>query len=171
MTISRTPTDPPVHPQPLQVAPSKRVDLTITSHAMPPRRKLDLPAQGNDFSNSSQGCFECAICMDQIPADTIPRIDSCRHAFCRECLRGHVTARLDERRYPIFCPTCTAAPTKGKGKGKVGGTCVAREMCCFDSFLEVSLALAQNLGLTDSQYNIWIEMELAPFSILLHCRR
>jgi hypothetical protein len=51
--------------------------------------------------------------------DSIARIDSCGHTFCRECLRGHVAARIDEHRYPVLCPTCSA--DKDKGKGKAGG--------------------------------------------------
>jgi len=64
--------------------------------------------------------FECCICMDEMPVDSIARIDSCGHTFCRDCLRGHVKARLEERRFPILCPTCTA--DEGKGKRKAGGT-------------------------------------------------
>lgn len=63
--------------------------------------------------------FECCICMDEMPVDSIARIDSCGHNFCRDCLRGHVKARLEERKFPILCPSCTA--DEGKGKGKVGG--------------------------------------------------
>jgi len=36
---------------------------------------------------------------------------------------------------------------------------------------EVSQSLVLNLGLTDEQFRIWTEMELASFSILLHCRK
>jgi hypothetical protein len=63
--------------------------------------------------------FECCICMDEMPEDSIARIDSCGHTFCRDCLRGHVKARLEERKFPILCPTCTA--DDGKGKRKAGG--------------------------------------------------
>jgi hypothetical protein len=66
--------------------------------------------------------FECCICMDEMPVYSIARIDSCGHIFCRECLRGHVVARLEERKFPILCPTCTV--DKRKRKGKVGGTCL-----------------------------------------------
>ena len=50
--------------------------------------------------------------MEEMPDDSIARPDPCGHAFCRECLRGHVAARLIEHRFPILCPTCTAS--KGK---------------------------------------------------------
>jgi hypothetical protein len=78
-----------------------------------------LPVQCAEPTKSAQCLFECSICIDEMPLGSIARIDSCGHTFCRECLRGHVTARLDERRFPILCPTCTA--NKSKGKGKTGG--------------------------------------------------
>jgi len=81
-----------------------------------------LSAQRTEFVESARGWFECGICMEEMPMDSIAIIDSCGHSFCRECLRRHVAARLDEHRFPILCPTCTAG--KGKGKGKTGGTCV-----------------------------------------------
>jgi Ring finger domain len=80
-----------------------------------------LSAQRIELARSAQRLFKCDICMEEIPEDSIARPDSCGHTFCRECLRGHVTARLDEHRFPILCPTCTA--NKGKGKGSVGGAC------------------------------------------------
>ena len=72
--------------------------------------------------------FECCICMDEMPVYSAARIDSCGHIFCRECLRGHVVARLEERKFPILCPTCTV--DKCKRKGKVGGTCLLRIHIC-----------------------------------------
>jgi hypothetical protein len=59
--------------------------------------------------------------MDDTPEDSIARPEPCGHPFCRDCLRGHVSARLEEHRFPILCPTCTAST--GKGKGVTGGTC------------------------------------------------
>ena len=37
--------------------------------------------------------------------------------------------------------------------------------------LEVSQALALDLGLTDEQFSIWTEMEMVTFSVLLSCRK
>lgn len=128
ISISYTPRDPPVYIQSPQAAAPKHKGGR--SHAVRLHRAFDegraAPAQRNEIVEHTQDSFECPICMDEIPANSSARIDSCGHAFCRECLRGHVTARLDERRFPILCPTCTCPVTKGKGKGKIGGTCVAR---------------------------------------------
>jgi hypothetical protein len=117
--------------------------------------------------------FECGICMEEMPEDSIARPDPCEHAFCRECLREHVTARLDEHRFPILCPTCIAG--KGKGKGAAGGTCYELTVnlvtiSCYVC-LEVSRCLALDLGLNNVQYSIWTEMEMAPFSVLLCCQK
>jgi hypothetical protein len=132
-----------------------------------------LSAQRAELAKSTQRLFECGICMEEMPDDSIARPNPCGHAFCRECLRGHVTARLDEHRFPILCPTCTAG--KGKGKETAGGTCCERTVnlviiSCYVS-LEVSQSLALDLGLTDEQYSIWTEMEMVSFSVLLYCRK
>jgi hypothetical protein len=123
--------------------------------------------------SSPRRLFECGICMEEMPDDSIARPDPCGHTFCRECLRQHVTTRLDEHRFPILCPTCTAG--KGKGKEAVSGTCCERTVNLFivscNVCLEVSQSLALDLGLTDEQYSIWTEMEMAPFSVLLYCRK
>ena len=94
-------------------------------YAMRLQREFDdedraLSVQRTQLTQSAQRLFGCSICMEEMPVDSIARIDSCGHTFCRECLRGHVSARIDEHRFPVICPTCTA--NKGKGKGKVGGT-------------------------------------------------
>src|SRR6266702_4120615 len=72
------------------------------------------------LSKTVQQVFQCGICMEDMPEDSVARPDPCRHAFCRECMRGYVSTRLEEHRFPILCPTCTAG--KGKGKGVTGGT-------------------------------------------------
>jgi Ring finger domain len=95
------------------------------SYAMRLQREFDeenraLSAQRTDLAKSAQRVFKCSICMEEMPVDSIARVDTCGHTFCRECLREYVATRLDEHRFPILCPTCTA--NKGKGKGKTGGT-------------------------------------------------
>jgi hypothetical protein len=94
------------------------------SHALHLQREYDaedraLAAQRNELSKAARRVFRCGVCMDEMPEDSMACPDSCGHMFCRECLRGHVSARLEEHRFPILCPTCTAG--KGKGKGVTGG--------------------------------------------------
>jgi hypothetical protein len=79
-----------------------------------------LSAERIKLSRTIQTVFECGVCMEEMPEDSVARPDPCRHAFCRDCMRGYVSARLEEHRFPILCPTCTAS--KGKGKGVTGGT-------------------------------------------------
>ena len=132
-----------------------------------------LSVQRAELANSTQRLFECGICMEEMPDDSIARPDPCGHTFCHECLRGHVTTCLSERRFPILCPTCTAG--KGKGKEAVGGTCCERTInlviILYYVSLEVSQSLALDLELTDEQYSIWTEMELVSFFVLLYCRK
>jgi hypothetical protein len=122
-----------------------------------------LSAQRAELSNSIRQLFECSICMEERPGDSIVSIDSCGHKFCRECLRGHVTALLDKYRSPILCPACTA--TIGKGKGKAGGANLLQTVCCppsRDISSVVLQSLAINLGLTDEQFSIWASAIINP---------
>ena len=50
--------------------------------------------------------FQCGICLDDHPEDSVARIGQCRHPFCRDCLREYVRSKLSEHIYPIFCPIC-----------------------------------------------------------------
>ncbi|SRR6266702_74725 len=126
------------------------------------------------LSQTVQRVFMCGICMEEMPEDSVARPDPCGHAFCRECMRGYVSTRLEEHRFPILCPTCTAG--KGEGKGGTGGTRTFSSPSSELSWhgmnvVEVSQTLALDLGLTDEQFVIWTEMEMGPFSVLLHCRK
>ena len=80
-----------------------------------------LSAQGEEVAKSTQRLFMCGICLEEMPNDLIARPDPCGHTFCRECLHEHVITRLNERRFPVICPSCAAS--NGKGKGLAGGTC------------------------------------------------
>ena len=82
-----------------------------------------LSAQRTELAKSAQRLFECGICLEEMPDDSIARPDPCGHTFCRECLRGHVAARINEHRFPVLCPSCTANKDKEKGEA---GTCRER---------------------------------------------
>ena len=110
--------------------PSGRDDsLDSVLYAMRLQHEFDkedraLAAQRAELAKSAQRLFECGICLEKMPVDSVARLDPCEHTFCRECLRRHVSARIDEHRFPVLCPSCTA--DKGKGKEAVGGTCRER---------------------------------------------
>ena len=97
-----------------------------------------LSVQRIQLARSAQRLFECSICMEEMPVDSIARIDFCGHAFCRECLRGGVRARIDDHRFPVLCPISNA--NKSKGKGKAGGAYRSVRWCHLThvTFLKVS---------------------------------
>jgi hypothetical protein len=61
-----------------------------------------------------QRVFDCGVCLDTLPEESIARIDPCGHSFCRECVRGLVASQIELRRYPVLCPTCTAEPENNR---------------------------------------------------------
>jgi hypothetical protein len=127
--ITLTPDHLPVHSQSSQSwAPPGTDNISFAMHL---RHEFDeedraLSAQRTEFVESARGSFECGVCMEETLVDSIAIIDACGHSFCRECLLRHVTARLDEHRFPVLCPTCTAG--EGKGKGKTSGTCICLQI-------------------------------------------
>ena len=49
--------------------------------------------------------FSCAICMEEQPVDN--RVDlGCKHPICRDCVRGHISSKIEEHRFPVLCPVC-----------------------------------------------------------------
>ena len=59
-----------------------------------------------------QATFQCSICMDEVSEEDIAKIDGCMHIMCRTCLRGFVSSKIQEHRYPILCPVCIAETDK-----------------------------------------------------------
>jgi hypothetical protein len=71
-----------------------------------------LAAERAGLAAGQQRVFDCGVCMDTLPEDSIARIEPCGHPFCMECIRGFIVSKIESRRFPVLCPTCTA----GKGK-------------------------------------------------------
>ncbi|KAF7983404.1 hypothetical protein HWV62_22429 [Athelia sp. TMB] len=62
-----------------------------------------------------QRLFTCGVCFDEQPEDFITRIDTCDHQFCRDCIQGHVKSKLQERRFPVMCPSCMTSQSGAPG--------------------------------------------------------
>ena len=119
-----------------------------------------------------QATFQCSICMDDLPEDDVAKVDDCVHTMCRSCLREFVSSKIREHRYPIFCPMCTISV---ESKGKPGGrhhVCYpfVDDVKCF-RFVVISRLLIEQLGVSEEQSQILTEMELAEFTVQIHCRK
>ncbi|GJE84054.1 RING-type domain-containing protein [Phanerochaete sordida] len=95
--------------------------------------------------------FLCNICFDRHSLEDVAQVDGCDHMFCRDCIRAYVATQLAQRVYPIVCPLCSA--------NKSGG-----------SLSVIGDAFVQQIGLSEALYAIFVELQMAPFSILLRCR-
>ena len=62
-----------------------------------------------------QRLFTCGVCFDEQPEDFITRIETCDHQFCRDCIQGHVKSKLQERRFPVMCPSCMTSQSGAPG--------------------------------------------------------
>jgi len=111
-----------------------------------------LRAQMEELVMATQRQFQCRVCLDEHPEDYIARLEPCGHSFCRNCIRDLVISKITENRYPVFCPVCMTET----GEGDPG---------------VVTTNLVQQIGITEAQYTTWVELEMAEFSMLLHCRK
>ncbi|KAG8895669.1 hypothetical protein FRB99_000391, partial [Tulasnella sp. 403] len=59
---------------------------------------------------TAQKQFDCKICLDKHPLDSLAVLEGCDHEFCRECLKNYVSTSLKEMKFPIPCPVCTTDP-------------------------------------------------------------
>ncbi|KAI6020284.1 hypothetical protein BKA83DRAFT_689605 [Pisolithus microcarpus] len=119
------------------------------------QRKFDaedtgLRRQHADLSCHTQAIFKCGICLEEYPEDDAARVEDCHHMVCRSCLKDYVRGKIADHRFPVLCPICTAEDRRAG---------------------EISGLLVEQLGITEEEHGIWIEMELSQFSILLHCRK
>jgi len=64
--------------------------------------------QQAELETHFQARFHCGICLEECPEDDAARVDGCKHMVCRSCMKGFITAKIAEHRFPIMCPICTA---------------------------------------------------------------
>ncbi|GJE84050.1 RING-type domain-containing protein [Phanerochaete sordida] len=95
--------------------------------------------------------FMCGICLDHHSHEDVAQVDGCGHMFCRDCIRAHVATQLAQRLHPIVCPLCSAEKSD------------ADPAVLSDEFV-------QQVGLSEGEYATFVELQMASFSMLLHCR-
>jgi Ring finger domain len=89
-----------------------------------------LAAERAELAVAAQRLFDCGVCMDTLPEDTVAHIKPCGHPFCRDCVRGLIVSQIESRRFPVLCPTCTAEP--GNNSESIGSMCELCWMTIFD---------------------------------------
>ncbi|KAH7883133.1 hypothetical protein F5I97DRAFT_182403 [Phlebopus sp. FC_14] len=109
-----------------------------------------LVVQRDELLQNAQRRCHCGICLEDFPEDDAVRIEHCGHELCMDCARGHVFSKIEEHRFPVLCPLCTVDHAKRDPS-------------------TISRSVVQLLGVSEKQYETWIEMEMAQFSTLIHC--
>jgi hypothetical protein len=100
---------PLVHPQPFHVKAAVPPDIGITRlrHGSDEDDRA-LREQSTGRTNRDRPMFECCICTEEIPVDSIEHPDS----------RRHLAALFDDYEFIILCPACNATNCE-----RAGGTC------------------------------------------------
>ncbi|KAG8907520.1 hypothetical protein FRC01_007654, partial [Tulasnella sp. 417] len=99
-----------------------------------------------------QKTFNCPICMEKCPEDGLAKLVGCEHQYCRDCLRGHIESCLEEKKFPVPCPLCMT--DEKRAEEDWGG---------------LTLEVMETLGVSQEKYDIWLNFEIAKYSILLDC--
>jgi hypothetical protein len=94
--------------------------------------------------------FECVICMDHHPLEEIAVVEPCGHQYCRDTLRQYIITKLQENWFPVLCPICMSNEKNLKPSALTG-------------------ALAEEVGLSEDEFAVWISFEIAPFAIRVEC--
>ncbi|EFO88728.1 hypothetical protein CRE_06578 [Caenorhabditis remanei] len=53
-----------------------------------------------------QQMVECQLCCEFFPPDNFRELTNCRHSFCKNCTRRHITYCIVENRIEVPCPGC-----------------------------------------------------------------
>lgn len=65
-----------------------------------------LRAQAESLLSEVPKTFHCGICLEDENEYMVARFESCKHPFCRDCVRDYIRSKLGENRFPILCPSC-----------------------------------------------------------------
>ena len=138
------------------------------------QRKFDeedsrLRAEREALTTVQPSIFTCAVCTEEYPEDFVARVPDCDHGFCRECLKTYAVSKLEEHRFPILCPSCVADNT-GKPPGGEWHFPLADAELKTDPLEAITGSLITDVGISQHYFQIFEELQMSCFSILIHCR-
>jgi len=57
-------------------------------------------------SKESESTYECPLCLISQPIENFPRLTTCHHLSCHDCLYQYLTIEITESRVNVTCPEC-----------------------------------------------------------------
>ncbi|KAG1655249.1 E3 ubiquitin-protein ligase RNF19A [Nymphon striatum] len=63
----------------------------------------------NENASESRKFLECPLCLIELPIENFPKISTCRHRSCCNCLQQYLSIEISESRVNIACPVCVEA--------------------------------------------------------------
>ncbi|KAM9108213.1 E3 ubiquitin-protein ligase RNF19B isoform 3-T5 [Megaptera novaeangliae] len=112
--------EPPPPAAPPPIAPAPAAAQAPPPEALPAEPAAEAEAEaaatagpGLDDEEAVEGGgsgpeeVECPLCLVRLPPERAPRLLSCPHRSCRDCLRHYLRLEISESRVPISCPECS----------------------------------------------------------------
>ncbi|XP_057641181.1 E3 ubiquitin-protein ligase RNF19B isoform X3 [Chionomys nivalis] len=104
---------PPAAPPPPAPAPVEAQAPPMEALPAEPavEAEAEAAAAGPEEDEATEGGgaeeVECPLCLVRLPPERAPRLLSCPHRSCRDCLRHYLRLEISESRVPISCPECS----------------------------------------------------------------
>ncbi|KAF9054462.1 hypothetical protein BJ165DRAFT_1306121, partial [Panaeolus papilionaceus] len=94
----------------------------------------------------------CGICHEMHPISDVTNLLGCSHSYCNECLQQLVRSKLQDGRYPIFCPECHVDRSRSVKT-------------------QIDQGVIEKLQLEKSLMDRLSDLQLISHSVVLHCPR
>ncbi|XP_043765585.1 E3 ubiquitin-protein ligase RNF19B isoform X3 [Cervus elaphus] len=101
----------PPPPAPAQASPPEALPAEPAAEAEAEAAATAGPGLDDEEAAEGGGSgpeeVECPLCLVRLPPERAPRLLSCPHRSCRDCLRHYLRLEISESRVPISCPECS----------------------------------------------------------------
>jgi hypothetical protein len=124
---------------------------------------LEIPAR--EFPAET---LECGVCNELYGVAQSIQLSTCSHSFCRECIRTFTKTRINEGRYPIFCPVCAIERSRVNNSREL----VRYYLLSIPLFLiDITQEVVDKLDLSKQDLEKLYALQLIAHSVILHCPR